>query len=173
MSERERFVEGDDGREVRLGPAEVALLRDLATQVEAVVTGPATELGASPVRDRLFPRAYDDPTEDEAETDWQTASHPDLVRGKSEGLSALLADLDGARGEPGGPVVVALTDERLEGWVGALNDLRLALAVSIGLTDEHQEVSDGDPLAPMFDAYHWLTWFQGACIEALVGDLGL
>lgn len=172
MSVSERFVEGDDGREVRLGPAEVALLRDLATQVEAVVTGPDAELGASPVRDRLFPRAYDDPTEDEAETDWQSAAHSDLVRAKSECLTALLADLAAAREEPGGHVVVALTDERLEGWVGALNDLRLALAVSIGLTEERQDVPDDDPLAATFDAYHWLTWFQGACIEALVGDLG-
>jgi hypothetical protein len=168
----ERFVERDGGLEVHLGPAEAELLRDLARQVEAVVAGPDAELGANPVRDRLFPRAYDDPTEDEAETDWQAAAHPDLVRAKSDALAALLADLAAAGEGPGDRVVVVLDDARLEGWIAALNDVRLALAVSIGLTEQRQEVPDEDPQAPAFEAYHWLTWFQGACIEQLVGDLG-
>lgn len=168
----ERFTHRDDGVELALGPAEAALLRDLSNQVVAVVIGPEAELGANPVRDRLFPRAYDDPTEDSAESEWQSAVRPDLVRAKSQALEGLLADLDRGRKGQGSGVVVSLAEARLEVWVAALNDLRLALAVSIGLTEEHQEVPDDHPQAPMFDAYHWLTYLQGELIEEMIGPLG-
>ena len=39
--------------------------------------------------ERLFPRAYLDPTEEDAETEWQAVVHDDLVREKLAALDAV------------------------------------------------------------------------------------
>jgi len=82
------------GATVRFEAVEVAALRDLAGQVGQVLGGGVPEHGTDPIRDRLFPRAYVDPTEDRSEDEFQSVVHEDLVRAKSEAVAALLADLD-------------------------------------------------------------------------------
>ena len=147
---------------------EVEVLRDLAGQLESLLEGGVPERGGDAARDRLFPRAYLDPTEDAAETEWQSAVHGDLVREKSEKLAGLVDSLDEAKLKRNETVEVTLAPEAVEQWVGALNDVRLALGVVLGVTEDEAEVDPDDPRAHGFDLYHWLTWLQGSLIEVLL-----
>ena len=90
----ERIRRSGDRLVLKLYPTEVELLRDLAGQLESVLDGGVPERGDDPVRERLFPRAYLDPTEDEAESEWQGSVHEDLVRAKSAAVGALVDSLD-------------------------------------------------------------------------------
>ena len=48
------------------------------------------------VTQRLFPRAYLDPTEEEAETQWQALVHDDLVESRLEAMTDVVRSLDAA-----------------------------------------------------------------------------
>jgi hypothetical protein len=150
--------------------AEVEVLRDLAGQLDSLYEGGVPARGEDATRDRLFPRAYLDPTEDEAEGEWQSVVHADLVRTKSDALAALVDSLDTAKAKRGDTVEITLAPEDVEQWVGALNDVRLALGVVLGVTEDDAMVSAGDPRAPGLELYAWLTWLQGNLIETLMGD---
>jgi len=159
----------DGGATVRFEAVEIAALRDLATQVDQLYAGGVPEHGADPIRDRLFPRAYVDPTEDVAETEFQSVVHDDLVRAKSDALTGLLADLDAAADRKG-RVSLELGTEELDRWVGALNDVRLTLGVVLGVTedDDEDDVAPDGPRAAGRATYDWLTWVQGTLVEFLM-----
>jgi len=158
------------GATVRLERVEIDALRDLAGQVDQLFAGGVPEHGVDPIRDRLFPRAYVDPTEDRAEDDFQSVVHEDLVRAKSEAVAGLLADLD-ASADGRGRVTLQLDAEAIEHWVGALNDVRLTLGVVLGVTEDDDmevELPDDDPRSAGLATYHWLTWVQGSLVEVLM-----
>lgn len=158
------------GATVRLEGVEIDALRDLAGQVERLFAGGVPEHGADPIRDRLFPRAYVDPTEDRAEDEFQSVVHEDLVRAKSAAVAELLADLD-AETDRKDRVTLELDGEALEHWVGALNDVRLTLGVVLGVTEDDDtevDLPDDDPRAAGLATYHWLTWIQGSLVEVLM-----
>jgi hypothetical protein len=159
-----------------LAPEEVEVLRDLVGQLGSLLDGGVPERGSELMqertRDRLFPRAYLDPTEDESETEWQSAVHEDLVRQKSEAVGALVDSLDTGSDKRDGSVQLTLAPEVMEQWAGALNDLRLALGVLLDITDEHLEPDPADPRFAGFQIYNWLTWLQGALVQVLLSGLG-
>ncbi len=65
---------------------------------------------------------------------------------------------------------VELDDAALEHWIAALNDVRLAIGVAIGVTEEELDLPDDDPRAAGFATYDWLTWLQGSLVEELLED---
>lgn len=150
---------------------EIAVLRNLAVEVDALLRADPAGAGRDPFHDRLFPRAYLDPTEDRAETGWQEAVHGDLVRSRTDALAALAATLDAGRARHKGETEVALTLEEADRWAGALNDARLALGVALGVTEDMPDPSPSDPEAGRFAVYQWLTWLQGSIVDALLGEL--
>lgn len=174
---------------VRLHPEEIALLRGLPAELRPLVdeaephdepdvtasdpeierTDTATEPVDDAVRRRLFPLAYLDPTEEEAEQEWQRMVHPDLVRTKLEALSLLAASLERAS-EKSGRAEVVLSPQETDAWLGCLNDARLALGVALGVTDETDldAMTADDPAAAAFAMYAWLTGLQGALVDALL-----
>jgi hypothetical protein len=150
--------------------SEVEVLRDLAGQLDSLYEGGVPARGEDPTRDRLFPRAYLDPTEDEAEGEWQSVVHGDLVRSKSDAVAALLDSLDTGKAKRDETVEVTLAPEEVEQWVGALNDVRLALGVVLEVTEDDAVVRPDDPRAPGLELYQWLTWLQGTLIDTLMGE---
>jgi Domain of unknown function (DUF2017). len=166
-----RFKPSSVGVTVTFEPDEVTVLRDLSRQITQVLDGGVPDHGSDAVRDRLFPRAYVDPTEDRAERDFQSVVHQDLVRAKSEAVSALINGLDDGR-DRRGRIEVVLRPPAIEQWVGALNDVRLALGVTLGVTEDRDEVDADDPQAPAFGLYDWLTYVQGTLVDVLMGGLG-
>ena len=66
-----------EGFDVVLEAGEAAVLTRLCEELTTLLGGDDDQ--ADPVVERLFPRAYLDPTEEEAEADWQRLAHGDLV----------------------------------------------------------------------------------------------
>ena len=164
-----RFKPSREGLVVTFERDEVAVLRDLSGQLRETLGGGVPDHGTDAVRDRLFPRAYVDPTEDRAEREFQSVVHEDLVRAKSDALATLTRGLDGGR-DRRGRTEVMLASPALEQWIGAFNDVRLALGVTLGVTEEMEDVADDDPRAMAFSLYHWLTYVQGTLVEFMIVD---
>jgi hypothetical protein len=157
----------------RLRPEELALLRGLPSELRPLVDKPAAaepvESIDDAVRRRLFPLAYLDPTEEDAENDWQRMVHPELVRSKLEALSLLAATLERAS-ETRGRAEIVLSPQETEAWLGALNDARLALGVALNVTEELDvdAMTRDDASAAGFEMYSWLTGLQGELVDALL-----
>jgi hypothetical protein len=163
-----RFEEPDTELMLVLSAVEAEAIAELAGSVRIVLDAPLPPAGDEAARDRLFPRAYLDPTEDAAELAFQAAVHADLAAGRIAVLDDLLADLDAAERLDGG-VRIVFTAERAGAWVGALNDLRLTLGTRLGVADEDPEYT-GPVGAGVGDAglYHWLTGLQDGLISYLL-----
>ncbi len=169
MSPR-RFARKRDGQlDVTLEPAEVALIRELPDQLRSLYRGDESD----PARERLFPRAYLDPTEEQAEEEWQQLVYPDLLSARLESLDRLTATLDAAEPARKERVVLHLQPDDVQAWLAVLNDARLALGTRIGVTDsgELTPVDPSDPEAAATAAYTWLTYLEGELVEELLGDL--
>jgi hypothetical protein len=155
---------------LELSPEEVALLQTLPAQLAPLIEGgPPANAGTDPVRDRLFPRAYLDPTEEEAEHNWQDMVHSDLVAEKSATL-ALLAETLERVADADRDAKLTLDRAETEAWLAALNDARLALGVTLGITEEHDPtlLDPSDPSSQPLFVYDWLTMLQGTILEALM-----
>jgi hypothetical protein len=163
-----RFDEPDTELALSLSDAEVGAVAALARSTRVVLDAPLPPAGDEAARDRLFPRAYLDPTEDTAELAFQAAVHADLAAGRIAAIDGLLADLEGAERVRGG-VRVLLDAERTGAWVAAINDLRLTLGTRIGVTDADPEYT-GRVAADAGDVgcYHWLTGLQEGLISYLL-----
>jgi len=160
-------------------PAEVAVLRQIPELLRAryLPDSPAgLEPGGppDPVRDRLFPRAYLDPTEESAEQEWRSTVHPELLRDRLDGLDRMLATLDGAVPK-GRRLRVALDPAEVEGWIAVCNDARLTLGTLLRVTDEsdYSQIDPASPHAAERAVYSWLTGLQGGLIEAMLATLPL
>jgi hypothetical protein len=166
----ERFRRRTRGVELSLAPVEVALLRQLVAQLDEYFADDAPVPGTDPVRDRLFPRAYLDPTEDASEADYQSVVYSDLAKERSETAHALVATLDAGTVRRDETLSVKLSVEDIERWIGALNDIRLALGVTLDIQEEMAPVGEDDPRAAEFAVYDWLTYLQGGLVEVLMGE---
>lgn len=159
-----------DGRlDLTLERAEAELLAGLPDQLRSLYEGDRDD----PARQRLFPRAYLDPTEEAAEHEWQELVHPDLLAGRLAALERLQASLAGAEPAKRDRVVLHLEPDDVQAWLGTLNDARLALGSRLGVTDSTDlaEVDPSSPDAAATTTYAWLTYLEGELVEALLGDL--
>ncbi|GAA1850963.1 DUF2017 domain-containing protein [Actinomadura bangladeshensis] len=166
-----------EGVRVRLEADEAALLRTLMEQLLALIgDAPAAddELAAmgiaenaekpdDPVLARLFPDAYRD--DGEAAGEFRRYTEMGLRDGKREAAGMVL----GALTDEGADVV--LDDEQAQGWLRALNDVRLALGTRLDITEEWYEQADRmdplDPRATLFTVYEWLTMLQDGLVQVL------
>ncbi|MGH9027401.1 MAG: DUF2017 family protein [Acidimicrobiia bacterium] len=155
-----------DRVEISLDGAEAMLLGGTAEQLRPLLTGETQGTDYDPVRERLFPRAYSDPTEDDAEDEWQLAVHGDLVRERVEALDALTKALTGA-GKRRSQRIVRLSLEDTERWLTALNDARLALGTRLGITEDLTFDAVPEEERGAYEVYGWLTFLQGELVEAL------
>jgi len=158
------------GLELTLSTEERDLLRALQTELRALYEAGPDD--ADPIRSRLFPRAYLDPTAEDAEREWRELVHPELVRDRMAALDQLLASLEptpGARGR----IVLTLEGESIDALLSVLNDARLALGTRLGVTDDidDDELYPDHPLAPEIAVYSWLTYLEGLLVDTLLGDM--
>jgi Domain of unknown function (DUF2017) len=159
-----RFRKGpDDTLILVLDPDEVQLLALLPAELREVFDGPLTD----PAAERLFPRAYLDPTEEEAETEWRAMVHPDLLRQRLDSLATVKASLERAT-MAGEWLETALTPDEVLAWLGVLNDTRLMLGTRLGITEEEPLIEPLDPSAGAYAAYYWLTALQSDLIDQLL-----
>ncbi|ELS53529.1 DUF2017 domain-containing protein [Streptomyces viridochromogenes] len=190
------------GAAVALDDVEISIIRSLAVQLlELIGPGPAgdasddplaelfaegpSEPPADPVLRRLFPDAYSDPegTPQAKEAEEQRAysaefrryTENDLRAGKRDNAVAVIRSLDelssASAGEGG--AVLKLSVEESQRWLGALNDLRLAIGSRLEITDEDDtdllyRLPDEDPRKPMVMAYLWLGGLQETLVATLM-----
>jgi hypothetical protein len=121
------------------------------------------ELPDDPVLARLLPDAYsDDP---EASGDFRRYTEQGLRSGKAAAARTVLATL------PPGGGRIRLSEPEAQAWLRALNDVRLALGVRLGVTDDFDEqVADmgpDDPRSAYVGVYQWLAFLQETLVQAL------
>ncbi|WP_324784110.1 DUF2017 domain-containing protein [Streptomyces sp. H51] len=188
------------GAAVALDDVEISIIRSLAVQLlELIGPGPAEDAPADPLAElfadgpseppedpvlkRLFPDAYSDPeqapgTAAEAEerrahsAEFRRYTENDLRAGKRQNALAVVRSLD-ALAPAGGGAVLKLSAGESRQWLGALNDLRLAIGARLEITDEDDTdalygLPDDDPRKPMVMAYLWLGGLQETLVATLM-----
>jgi len=164
--------------------AQAGVIRSLVSQIAELVSADSTaadtgiesgdieaQLGLSshaklpddPVLARLLPDGYsDDP---DASAEFRRYTEETLRSGKIASAQAVLSSL------PPGGGQVRLSEPECQEWLKALNDVRLALSVRLGITDDSQELperlSADDAHAAYVWVYQWLAYLQDSLIEAL------
>jgi len=188
------------GAAVALDDVEISIIRSLAVQLlELIGPGPAedapddplaelfadgpSEPPSDPVLKRLFPDAYSDPegTPQAQEAEEQRAyssefrryTENDLRAGKRENALAVVRSLNALRSAGGDGAVLKLSAGESRQWLGALNDLRLAIGSRLDITDEEDtdllyRLPDEDPRKPMVMAYLWLGGLQETLVNTLM-----
>jgi len=137
--------------EVSLSAENRELLRTLPAQLSAAVAANPKD----PVFRRLFPPAY--VSDETAEQEYRRLVGPELDQSRSLALGTLANTADATE----------LSEEQLDAWVRALNDIRLWLGT---LLDVSEDRVDDEPDDPPHLLYHLLTEIQGLAVEALLGD---
>ncbi|SFD33026.1 DUF2017 domain-containing protein [Streptomyces aidingensis] len=187
------------GAAIVLDPMEISILRSLATQLlELIGPGEEPENGSGdpldalfaegpskapddPALARLFPDAYRGPGEPEQDAagkeqsaEFRRFTEGELRSRKRADILALVRTLDAATSAADGEgVVLTLEPAQSRQWLGALNDLRLAIAVRLDIDDEQRadqlfELPDDHPAKPLVMAYLWLGALQESLLETLL-----
>ncbi|CAM5628495.1 hypothetical protein SANTM175S_05339 [Streptomyces antimycoticus] len=189
------------GAAIALDEVEISILRSLAMQLAELI-GPGDQPAGGedplaalfadgpskppedPALARLFPDAYSPPDQQLGAREEQEAREangvPPLHRERPAGAQArrrptVVRDLDSlaSGASAGAPGVLELAPEKARHWLGALNDLRLAIGTRLEVTDEADGgellgLPDSDPRKPMVMAYFWLGGLQETLIETLM-----
>jgi hypothetical protein len=160
-----------NGFDVVLEPGEAAVLTRLCEELTALLDSdePGGEGQADPVLERLFPRAYLDPTEEEAEADWQRLAHGDLVDGRRRAIAVVEATLAGATVRRG-RFELTLDEEQVQAWLAVLNDARLALGTRLQVTEDLDlsGLDPDDPDTAPYAVYWWLGVLEERLIDVLL-----
>ena len=137
---------------------------DELAALEAMMHGPGAEkISEDPVLARLLPDAYrDDP---EAAGEFRKYTEPALRTAKQQAAQEMLDTLPEAGGR------IQLTQDQALSWLKALNDVRLALGVRLGVTEEFEEqwgrLKPDDPQWSAFEVYAWLGAVQESLVQAM------
>lgn len=115
---------------------------------------------------RLLPNAYSDEVQS-SEFRRYTES---TLRGKKQ-AHAMSMRMHLKSSEDG---IIDLNHESANAWLGAINDIRLALGVRLKVeqnSPEHLELlSPDDPMRGVFAVYRWLGWLQESLLVALMDE---
>ena len=132
--------------------------------LEAMLYPPgAAQAPEDPVLARLLPDAYsDDP---EAAGEFRKYTEPALRSAKYEVAKQLLDTLPEAGGR------IQLSHDEALAWLKALNDVRLALGVRLGVTEDFEQewakLKPDDPQWTAYEVYAWLGAVQESLVQAL------
>ncbi len=174
------FRASSGGATARFARPEAAIIRDLVGQVVELVVADmpppdtdelaamvglseSAEVPDDPVLARLLPDGYrDDP---DAANDFRRFTESGLRSAKVESAQMLLQTLPASGGR------VKLSSEQAEAWLRSLNDVRLALGVRLGVTDDFdglsEDVKADDPRFAYIQVYQWLAFLQESLVAAL------
>jgi len=137
--------------------------QDSLAELTGIRTGPSR-----PPEDEVLARLLPDFHREDAELAGALRSlrEPELIEAKSHAAGVLLATCP----EDGGRIELDLDQADL--WLSALNDVRLALGTTIGVTEDMPDVPPEDEaLAAHLGVYQWLTFVQDALVQARVTAL--
>jgi len=163
-------------------PEEAALIADLVDQVRQMLAARRAEASADPLARmtgmvmapatppadpaiaRLLPDFH--ASDPEFASTMRMLREPDLIALKDASAVRLLDSL------PRGGGTVHLDASAAQAWSATLNDVRLALAVRLNITeDDYQPPVDTDPDGmemAIFATYRWLSAVQDSLVNALM-----
>ncbi|HKY57072.1 MAG TPA: DUF2017 domain-containing protein [Aeromicrobium sp.] len=180
------------GMTATFDPAEAGVIANLAGQViellrdrnGAQVTDAdplVSELGLGgpsqppedPVLQRLLPDAYRDNPDDSAE--FRRFTESALTSAKVANAETVLATLVAGgldlTDESATQVEIELGPDEVQAWLRSLTDVRLSLAVRLGIETEEDamllENSSDQALVAMGELYDWLGYVQETLVQAL------
>jgi hypothetical protein len=154
-----------------------ASLDDIKTLADLERLGADVEPPDDPVLRRLLPDAY--PDDEAASRDFRRYTQDGLVARKYDAARTALATLVPSESEEpeamaqaaDDQLTLVLTDDEARAWLGALNDVRLALGTRLGVEQDDDEMwaalADDDPRATVHQVYSWLGWLQETLVRAL------
>ena len=125
----------------------------------------------SPPEDEVLRRLLPDAYADEVDASEFRRYTESTLRQKKEAhaISIRMALKSSPEGD------VELDHDGANAWLGALNDMRLALGVRLKIDNsnyEHLELlTPDDPLRGVYAVYTWLGWLQESLLEALMSEV--
>ena len=154
MFERRLVRRARDGSyEVRLPAGERQVLADVLPQLRAALRGDAS---ADPAFKRLFPVAYAQDPEHEAE--YRELVGDELLTKRLANVDTVLATLEADR----------VSEEELFAWMGAVNDLRLVLGTRLDVSEETDlDVGKEHPEAAAYALYAYLGWLLELLVDGV------
>jgi hypothetical protein len=152
-------VEG--GWQLTLDPEERALLIRLMGELRALVEGPDDNALLA----RLFPTAY--PDDEEKEAEYQRLMREELVASRVaaiEAVSELLAPRDAALGD------VIWDEGQTIAFLQSINAIRLVLGSVLGIDDDESADVAEAAASPEHQLYDFLSWLLEWTVRALSPD---
>ena len=143
--------------------------QDELAELTGIRTGPTTP-PEDRVMGRLLPDFYrrdpdtgeTDEKQDDAAGAMRSLYEPELLERKTGVAEVVL------RTCPRDGGWVELTGEEADGWLSALNDVRLALGTALEVEDDMpEELPEDDLRREHLGVYQWLTWVQDSLVESL------
>ena len=159
------------GLDVVLEAGEAAVLTRLCQELTTLFDSDGDDVDARQDRvlERLFPRAYLDPTEEEAEAEWQRFVHVDLVDGRRQAVATVERTLAGALVRRG-RFELTLSEEQAQAWLAVINDARLALGTRLEVTEDMDlsRLDPDDPDTAPYAVYWWLGVLEERLVDVLM-----
>jgi hypothetical protein len=167
VSERPTVARRDGSIVLTLHEREVQVLHWVFTDLGRMLTDGSS---VDAVTKRLYPRAYLDPTEEAAESDWQELAHDEIVESRLAAMTEVVRGLDAAAPIPEitDAREIVLGEEQAAHWIGVLNDARLAVGTALEVTADW-DFDEIDPDVPNYELhtlYAWMTQLLGALLAA-------
>jgi hypothetical protein len=134
--------------QLRLSAPERDLLRSLPEQLKALLEAKEED----PALRRLFPPAYIDDPEGEAE--YRRLMGGDLLEGRRAALDTMAATIDAED----------LDEAQLNAWLSAINDLRLVLGTQLDVSEDEIRLD-----TPIHELYHYLSYLEDGVVTELSG----
>jgi Domain of unknown function (DUF2017) len=140
------------GYRVNLGRAEQRLVMEALDELRVMLAN------QDPATRRLFPTAYVDDAALDAE--YQKMVGDDLLQGQLEALDLVERTIDGQ----------TIDRDELEGWMRAINGVRLALGTRLDVSEEGVVIDPDDPNAHLLFMYEVMGVLLGAMLQALAAS---
>jgi hypothetical protein len=158
-----RISRHGDGARIRLNLAEWHVLEQLFGELQDVLEPGALE-PSDPVRQRLYPAAYEDPDADVA---YREITEAALRADRNARTDRCLAEV--LQGRSLRRTEVVLDADGVERWIRVLNDLRLTFGTRLDISeDDDYELDERDPQVHVRARYLWLTALQDALVTAVM-----
>ncbi|MCU1491218.1 MAG: hypothetical protein JWM85_2623 [Acidimicrobiaceae bacterium] len=155
--------DGRGGFELHLPAPERELLASLPAQLDELLSSledrPADDAAVPDSLRRLLPPAY--PRDDEQERAYVDLARSELLEHHRSALQLLESTASASN----------LSAEELESWMAALNELRLVIGTTLGVSEDQGEIDEDDPDYSQWVCYSYLSFLQSEVVDALSGLL--
>lgn len=153
----------------RNGEVDVTLTQVEADLIRSVVDQMAQVLELPP-EGRLFPPAYkDDP---EAQAEYARLMTAELAEGKRRAIRSVQSTL-ARRKAKRDAWSARLSAEEADDWLAVLNDARLTLGTRLDVTDDSYErdIDPSDPDAAAHEVFRYLGYVEESLVESMLAGL--